>query len=82
MSDSNIFKREICSICGKIAYRQYLGTNQYDGGYTTVNEFEPSDYEYLRLGNSSFTVCPNCLSEIQDFVFQLAEVKRTNKTNL
>lgn len=82
MSDSNIFKRETCSICGKIVYRQYLGTNQYDGGYTTVNKFEPSDFEYVKLGNSSFTACPDCLSEIQNLVFNLIDRKKTYKTNL
>lgn len=81
MGDNNIFKRETCGICGKIAYRQYIGTKDFDGGYTIINQFEPSDFEYLRLGNCSFVVCPDCLSEIQDFVFQLIEVKKSNKTN-
>lgn len=82
MSDNNIFRHETCAVCGKVAYCKYIGTKDFDGGYTRVNQFEPSHFEYVRIGNSSFMACPDCLSEIQNLVFNLIDSKKTYKTNL
>lgn len=65
---SNIFKRYICDFCGKIEYKEYLGTKEFDGGYTAVNEFEPTSYNTLRIGDKGYKLCPECMNKIENFI--------------
>lgn len=36
-----IGKRIECDRCGKTLFLKYIGTKEFDGGFTKVSEFEP-----------------------------------------
>lgn len=65
---NDIFKRFKCDLCGKTEYKKYIGTEQFDGGYTTINKFEPSDYIDLQIGKKYYKLCPKCVNDLQDYI--------------
>lgn len=75
---SDIFRKKTCDICGAVEYKPYIGSKQFDGGYTTVNEFEPSDYENMRIGDDSLILCPDCIRKARDAIQQLKQVTAEN----
>jgi hypothetical protein len=79
MSD-DIYRKRVCDICGDVVYEPYIGTDAFDGGYTTVNKFEPSGYTALFLGDKHWTVCPKCAKIIGSNIRLLTEsVKHVEK---
>lgn len=64
----DIFMRFKCDLCGRTEYKKYLGTEQFDGGYTTINKFEPSDYIDLQIGKKRYKLCPRCENDIQNYI--------------
>jgi hypothetical protein len=66
---NDIYKRYKCDFCGSVEYKKYIGTEQFDGGYTTINKFDPSDYIRVNIGTKmSFLICPKCESKLQSFI--------------
>ena len=60
---TDIFRKRVCSICGAVEYKPYIGTEAFDGGYTTANNFEKSEYEYFHIKDNEWVTCPNCTAD-------------------
>lgn len=75
--ENDIFRRKICDMCGAVEYKPYIGTNKFDGGYTTVNEFEPSAYGSARIGDEAWVLCPECIGKALEAMRQLKNIAKT-----
>lgn len=68
MKQNVVYRKKICEICKKEAYEKFLGEELLDGGYSTLNKFEDSGYEYLELPGHKpacrLMICPTCQSAI------------------
>lgn len=62
--ETDIFRRRVCAICERIEWKPLIGTKKFDGGFATDNQFEPSEYIEVRVGNKSWTTCPDCANAI------------------
>ena len=70
---SDIFRRKICTRCGKVDYEEYTGKREFDGGFTTVNQFMDCGYQSFSLYNDAgekhiYTLCPNCVKQVIMFI--------------
>lgn len=73
---SEIFRKYQCDFCGKVEYKKYVGQREFDGGYTSISMFEPSDFEFYILGEKSYVTCPECKKEILNFLEKLKQKRR------
>ena len=54
-----------CDRCGAQVFLKLLGTEHFDGGYSTRDKFEdtPTGWEYERVAGTSRVLCPGCSEE-------------------
>lgn len=75
ITKENIYRKKECELCGKYAFEKWLGTSAVlDGGFTRVEEFEPSGFgsivvnywDITTVKDSRFEhrLCPDCAREI------------------
>lgn len=65
---TNIGKQLVCDRCGATTFLPYIGTEEFDGGYTRVNDFqtpeEPwalyEDFSDTASGQGHVDLCPTC----------------------
>lgn len=58
--ENDIYRKRVCSMCGSIEWKPYIGCNTSDGGFSKNHIFEPSEYIRVTVGCESWTVCPKC----------------------
>lgn len=64
--DGEIYQASVCKRCGETHFSMYIGTQQYDGGYTRVNIFEPlPDGWGWGWGNEIGRLCPTCFEKYE-----------------
>lgn len=59
IKDDKIYKAMVCARCGDAFFREYIGTNYLDGGYTRIENFSerPEGWvDHREIG----TFCPVC----------------------
>jgi hypothetical protein len=66
----------VCSICGAVEYKPYIGTEAFDGGYTTINNFEKSEYVSFYIQDKSWITCPGCTIAVIDAIDHVQEVEQ------
>ena len=77
----DIFKRFKCDLCGRTEYKKYLGTEQFDGGFST-NKFEPSDYIDLQIGEKYYKICLICENNMQNYInIYKAKISKSGDSN-
>ena len=74
---NDIYRKRVCSMCGSIEWKPYIGCKTLDGGYSENHMFEPSEYIEVRVGRDAWTVCPKCAKMIRNDIQKLPEdIKR------
>ena len=62
--DGEIYQASVCERCGETHFSMYIGTQQYDGGYTRVNIFEPLP-DGWGWGDEIGRLCPTCFKKYE-----------------
>lgn len=74
---NDIYRKRVCSMCGSIEWKPYIGSNTLDGGFSENHMFEPSEYIQVSVGMDTWTVCPKCAKMIRNDIQKLPEaIKR------
>lgn len=62
-------KVRVCDVCGDEVFLKYLGTDEYDGGFTKVRKHETADgWHNIRAFGVNGDVCPSCYNYLSDVV--------------
>lgn len=60
----DMYRKRICKHCGKEVFEKYLESQELDGGYTHVHDFEDSGYITVSANSPSGgywgVLCPDC----------------------
>ena len=63
--DNKIYQASVCKRCGKTHFSLYIGTKEYDGGFTRQNYFEPLPEGWGWSGRIG-RLCPTCFEKYQE----------------
>lgn len=66
IENGKIYKALVCNRCGEVYFVKHIGTRHFDGGFTTVEDFEAVQEEW-GWHKETGTLCPNCESKYQRY---------------
>lgn len=62
-----------CDLCGKSVFLKYVGTKDFDGGFTRVREYEDRPDGWTRYSVPKIALgdlCPECAEQIQNALLE------------